>query len=62
MLQKLYTKKKNLITTLRYLLSGYMLSEYMLNIIIHSDTFGKDNLTDMTCQGINKSSQTNLGT
>lgn len=35
------------------------MSEYMLNIIIHSDTFGKDNLTDMTCQGINKSSQTN---
>lgn len=48
---------KNLMTTARYLLSGYVLM-----IIIHLDAFGKDNLIGMMCQEINKPSQTNLST
>lgn len=48
---------KNMMTTLRYLLSGYV-----LKIIIHLDAFGKDNLIGMMYQGTNKPSEANLST
>lgn len=40
----------------------YLLSRYVLKLIIYLDAFGKDNLIGMMYQRINKPSQANLST